>query len=132
MQEINGVQYFVAGRKILNIDKTIVCRILTNLLGFVVDQRRLKSILPFYIKLGDPKAWVNQCLCCRCSNSEFAVDFLNKMEKASDDGLLKILDLDGLLEIICCEDADKRNCLSNLQKEKCFLHGNSKSDDCSG
>lgn len=132
VQEINGTSYFIAGRKILNIDRVVICRILSNLLGFEVSQRRLKSTLPFFVKLGNTKSWCNQCICARCSNCDFSVNFLNKLGKASDDALLKILDLDGLLEIVSCQNTDKRMCLANLQKKNCFLHGSTKSKMCEG
>ena len=132
IQEINGVSYFIAGRKVLNIDRVVICRILTNLLGFEVSQRRLKSTLPFFVKLANTTSWCNQCLCSKCTNCEFSVDFLNKLGRASDDALLKILDLDGLIEIVSCENTDKRLCLANLQRKKCFLHGASNSKECKG
>ena len=132
IETINGKSYFVAGRKDVNIDRVILCRILTNLLGFEVSQRRLKDILPFWTKLCNPKSWCNQCLCAYCSNCGFSISFLNKIGRAADDALLKIINLEGLIKIVCCENIDKRMCLANLCDLKCFLHGSSKSNTCEG
>ena len=132
IETINGKSYFVAGRKDVNIDRVILCRILTNLLGFEVSQRRLKDILPFWTKLCNPKSWHNQCLCGNCSNCDFSVAFLNKVGTAAGDPLLKIINLESLIEIVCCDDIDKRMCLANLSNLKCFLHGSAQSSSCEG
>lgn len=132
VEEINGVSYFIAGRKVLNIDKTVICRDMSNLFGFQISQKRLEAIKPFYIAFGDLEAWVNQCLCWKCCNCDYAMIFLNKLGNKAEDALLRIIDLNGLIRLVCCENTDNRVCLSILSGQKCFLHGHSKKSDCAG
>ena len=105
---------------------------MSNLFGFNISKRRLQSILPFFVKMGDLNSWANQCLCARCTNCEYSIIFLNKLGIVANDPLLTILDLSGLRRVICCDGVDERICLSSLVNQKCFLHGNKLKMDCQG
>ena len=82
--------------------------------------------------MGDVKSWANQCLCSKCCNIDYSIIFLNKLGAAGNDALLKIIDTQTLLKVICCENIDKRWCLSSLSHQKCFLHGIKRNKNCTG
>lgn len=65
IKQYKGVDYFVAIRKMINVDRKILARNMSMFFGFNISQRRLKETKAFYIKFGTPTSWINQCLCHR-------------------------------------------------------------------
>lgn len=133
IREYNGIDYFVATRRIVNIDRKILCHDMSLLFGKSISQRRLKASLPYFVKLGSTTSWVNQALCAKCFNMRYTVNFLKKLGNTARDSLLKIMTIEGLESILFCgNEIDPRICLLALTKTKCFLHSNSKSAVCQG
>lgn len=129
----NNTEYYVATRRVLNIDRKILCRDLHSQFGFKVSQRRLKALLPFYVKFGSTTSWANQALCSQCFNIDYTLHFMQKLGQAACDSLLTIISYDGLQTILCCGgEIDPRVCYSVLNGKKCFVHSKNISNDCKG
>ena len=58
----------------------------------------------------------------KCSNVRYSIQFLNHVGKETGHKLLEILNLERLIESVCCTPDTKNVCLKKMSKKNCFLH----------